>query len=134
MVDIRLFRKKNNVSKQKISEKDWPLHVITLDDSNFDEFILKYPLSVIDFTSKACVYCRTMEPRMRRLAQLYKGKVAFGKLDTHKNPNTAKKYNILGVPNFLFFSYGKKIGQRTGKKSVGEIKDTINDMIKDFSD
>jgi thioredoxin 1 len=132
MVDFRLFKKDNKSSKKKLEEKDWPTHVITLDDSIFNDFILKYPLSVIDFGSVGCVHCRAMEPRMRRLAQLYRGKVAFGKIDIHKNPLVAKKFNIMSVPQFLFFNYGKKISQKIGKKSVGTIKETLDDLIKKY--
>jgi len=68
---------------------------------------------------------------MRRLAQLYKGKVAFGKINIQKNPITTKKFNIMSVPQFIFFNYGKKIDQKIGKKSVGIIKEAISELIKE---
>ena len=36
----------------------------------------------------------------------------------------------MGIPNLAFFSYGKKISSIAGVKSVGKIKDTIDDILK----
>jgi len=133
MIILGIFNK-----KRKESEKDpknslvdkWPDHVISLDENNFEDFIQKYPLSLVDFWAPWCGPCKMMAPRMRRLATIYKKKVAFGKLDTQKNQDIAKQYKIMGIPHFAFFRYGKKIASMTGVKSVGNIKDTIDDLLK----
>jgi len=116
---------------RKISSVDkWPDYVVTLNGRSFNEFIQKYPLSLVDFWAPWCAPCRAMAPRLRRLSKIYKGKVAFGKIDTQKNPDIAKKYKIMGIPHFGFFSYGKKVAEMTGVKSVGDIKDTIDGRLK----
>ena len=133
MIALGIFKRKRNVrdSDQKPPSVDeWPDYVVTLEGKNFNEFIQKYPLSMIDFWAPWCAPCRTMAPRLRRLSKIYKGKVAFGKLDTQKNPDIAKKYKIMGIPHFGFFSYGKKVASMAGVKSVGEIKDTIDNLLK----
>ena len=132
MLDFGIFKKKKNESE--INREDslvnkWPDHVVTLDGNNFDEFIQKYPLSVVDFWAPWCAPCKTMAPRMRRLSSIYKGKVAFGKLDTQKNQNIAKQYKIMGIPHFMFFKYGEKVSSMTGVKSVGKIKKEIEDLL-----
>jgi thioredoxin 1 len=126
-----IFRKKKSDSDQKNNLTiDWPNHVINLDENNFEEFIKKYPLSVIDFWAPWCAPCKAMAPRLRRLSNIYKGKLAFGKINTQDNPKTAKKYNISSIPHLGFFRYGKMISSSTGLKSVGNIKDMINELIK----
>ena len=109
---------------------EWPDHVINLDENNFEDFIKKYPLSVIDFWAPWCAPCKAMAPRLRRLSNIYKGKVAFGKINTQDNSKIAKKYNITSIPHLGFFRYGKKISSSTGLKSVGDIKNIINELIK----
>jgi len=101
-----------------------------LDGKNFSDFIQKYPLSVVDFWAPWCAPCKAMLPRLRRLSVIYKGKVAFGRLNTRENEAISKKYKIMGIPHFKFFSYGKKVASMTGVKSVGNIKGTINDLLK----
>ena len=118
-------------SNQKAhSVKEWPDHVITLEGNNFNKFIEKYPLSIVDFWAPWCAPCRAMAPRLRRLSKIYKGKVAFGKLDTQKNQDIAKQYKIMGIPHLIFFRNGKKVTSITGVKSVGNIKDTIDGLLK----
>lgn len=125
-------RDKKNTKEDKtvLSADDWPDHVLTLDETNFDDFIKKYPLSIVDFWAPWCNPCKAMAPRIRRLSNIYKGKVAFGKLDTQKNQDISKKYKVMGIPHLGFFSYGKKISSITGLKSVGDIKDAIDYSLK----
>jgi len=130
MVDLGFLKRKKDSAKKPLQSKEWPDHVVTLEGENFNNFIEKYPLSIVDFWAPWCAPCRTMSPRLRRLSKIYKGKVAFGKLDTQKNHNIAKKHKIIGIPHFGFFSYGKKVAEMTGAKSVGDIKDTIDDLLK----
>jgi len=112
------------------SVHQWPDHVATLDEKTFDKFIQKYHLSVVDFWAPWCGPCKTMLPRLRRLSVIYKGKVAFGRLNTEKNKAISKKYRILGIPHLIFFSYGQKLTSVTGVKSVGDIKEIIDDFLK----
>lgn len=133
MIYIGIFKRKDDKpsSDQKAhSVKEWPDHVVTLEGNNFNKFIEKYPLSIVDFWAPWCAPCRIIAPRIRRLSKIYKGKVAFGKLDTQKNQDIAKQYKIMGIPHLAFFSYGKKISSMTGVKSVGDIKNVIDDLLK----
>ena len=133
MLVLRIFKnkeKKHDSDQNIYSTIEWPDHVINLDESTFEEFIKKYPLSVIDFWAPWCGPCKAMAPRLRRLSTIYKGKVAFGKINTQENQKIAKKHKIFGIPHLIFFRYGKKISDITGLKSVGYIKDIINDKLK----
>jgi thioredoxin 1 len=136
MISIKLLKRKqkdNLLNKQTLSKKEWPDHIITLDNIKFNEFIQKYPLSIVDFWAPWCAPCKKMAPRIRRLSKIYIGKVAFGKLNTQNNDNIAKQYKIIGIPHLGFFKYGKKITSMTGVKSIREIKTTIEDLLNQSS-
>lgn len=133
MIFFGLFKRKQKVrssNRRDLSANEWPDHVITLEGKNFNDFIEKYPLSMVDFWAPWCVPCKTMIPRVRRLSQIYNGKVAFGKLDTQKNQDIAKQYKVMGIPHLVFFRYGEKINSITGVKSVGDIKNVIEDLLE----
>ena len=133
MIFLGFFKRKDEKNYSNIKSptiKEWPDHSVTLDAENFNEFIGKYPLSVVDFWAPWCAPCRTMIPRLRRLSTIYKGEVAFGRLNTQQNEDIPKKYKIMGIPHLVFFSYGKKITSATGAKSVGDIKTIIDDILK----
>ena len=118
-----------NSNQKAHSVEEWPDHVLTLKGNNFNEFIEKYPLSIVDFWAPWCAPCRAMAPRLRRLSKIYKGKVAIGKLDTQNNQDIAKKYKIMGIPHLIFFKFGKKVTSITGVRSVGYIKNVIEDLL-----
>jgi len=125
------FNKKRKISdKQALSNSQWPDYVVTLEEKNIKEFIKKYPLSIVDFWASWCAPCRAMAPRLRRLSKIYKGEVAFGKIDIQKNQDIARQYKISGIPHLVFFKNGKKISSLTGVKSVGDIKDVIDVLLK----
>jgi thioredoxin 1 len=121
-------------SDKDISKKDYPDHVITLDSKNFNVFIEKYPLSVVDFWASWCAPCKAMAPRLRRLSKIYKGKVAFGKIDTQKNQDIAKKYKIQSIPHLVVFNNGKKVLSITGLRSVGNLKKTIEEILHEIDE
>jgi thioredoxin 1 len=125
------FNKKRKTSdKEVLFNCQWPDYIITLDEKNITEFIKKYPVSIVDFWASWCAPCREMAPRLRRLSKIYKGKVAFGKLDIQNNQDIARQYKIIGIPHLVFFKNGKKISSITGVKSIGDLKDTIDALLK----
>ncbi|MEF8847914.1 MAG: thioredoxin [Candidatus Thermoplasmatota archaeon] len=126
------------MSKWKFWEKEedrkeveeWPSSVSILKNKDeFNEFIKKYPLVVVDFWASWCKPCKKIEPRIRRLSKLFKGKTAFGKINIEKNKDIAKEYNIMSIPALVIFKNGKKEGVLTGVKSVGKIKKTIKKYL-----
>jgi len=123
-------KKKNHISEGNLSSSlKWPDYIVNLDGKKFEEFIQKYPLSVVDFWASWCAPCKAMTPRLRRLSNIYKGKVAFGKLNTQVNQDIAKQYKVMGIPHLVFFRHGKKIAALTGVKSVGDIKKVIEELL-----
>lgn len=133
MIFFGFFKKKKknpNYKQKSDSAVEWPEYIITLDGKTFEDFIQKYPLSIVDFWASWCAPCKAMAPRLRRLSKIYKKKVVFGKLDIQENQDIAKKYKIMGIPHLIFFRYGKKISSMTGLKSVGDIKNIIEDILK----
>ncbi len=121
---------KKTADKQNLSDVQWPDYVVTLDGKTIKEFIQKYPLSLVDFWAPWCAPCKELAPRMRQLSKIYKGKVAFGKLNIQENQDIAKQYKIIGIPYLVVFKDGKKVTTITSVKSVGYIKDVIEDILK----
>jgi thioredoxin 1 len=122
--------KKKNLKNSEKSYEEIVKNIVTLDNNNFTEFIDKYPFTIVDFWAPWCAPCKQLTPRFRRLLSIYKGKIAFGKLDTQKYPDIAKKYRILSIPHIILFNYGKKVSSLTGLKTVGEMKKEIDTYLK----
>ena len=127
---FKIFKNQKRDRFENTQNIKWPEHVITLNRDSFQGFIERYPLSIVDFWASWCAPCKALSARLRRLAQIYRGEVAFGKIDTQKEQGIAKRYNIMSLPHLIFFSYGKKITSATGLKTVGDIKKIIDATLK----
>ena len=129
---MNIFKRKNNKDKKPDSKEiiKYPDHIKNLDKTNFNDFISQYPLSLIEFWAPWCAPCKAMIPRIRRLSVIYKGKIAFGKIDISKNQEISKKYDILSIPQIIFFKYGSKLTYITGAKSISKLKEIIENLLK----
>jgi len=85
----------------------WPSEPVVVTDADFDAFVAKYPLVVIDCWAPWCGPCRMVAPVVEALAKEMSGKIVFGKLNTDENPTIPNKFNISAIPTLLVFKGGK---------------------------
>lgn len=92
----------------------WPDAPVNVTDSTFESFVAKYPRVVVDCWAPWCGPCRMLSPTIDALAKDMKGKVAFAKLNTDDNYDTASKFRIMSIPTLLFFRDGKLVNKMVG--------------------
>ena len=108
---VELIEKAN---EGKAPGNGFPEAPVVVTDSNFDEFVKKYPKVVIDCWAPWCGPCRMLSPTVDAMAKDYKGKVVFGKLNTDDNFGVSGKYRVMSIPTLLFFKDGKLVDQMVG--------------------
>src|SRR5215510_11716195 len=91
-----------------------PASPVKVEDSNFDQFVQKYSLTLIDCWAPWCGPCRIVGPIVDALAKEYSGKVVFGKLNTDENFATATRFNIMAIPTMLILKQGQLVDQIVG--------------------
>lgn len=99
---------------------------IVLSDQNFKTEVLQSKLPVlVDFYGEWCQPCKLLAPIISQVAKDLDGRVRIGKLDVDKNPQTAQKNGVMGVPTLILFRNGKEskrlVGLRTKKDLVKEL-------------
>ncbi|MCS7145544.1 MAG: thioredoxin [Nitrososphaerota archaeon] len=104
---------------------NYPSQPVELSDSDFDQFINKYPLVVVDFWAEWCAPCRFMSPVIKELASEMAGKVAFGKINVDYNPGTAARFGIMSIPTFIIFKDGKPVDAVVGAMPKQRFKTLI---------
>ncbi|MEM0121461.1 MAG: thioredoxin [Thermoprotei archaeon] len=103
-----------------------PVH---LSEKDFDEFIKKHRLCIVDFWAEWCAPCRFLEPIVEELAGEYQGRVAFGKLNVDDNPSVVERYEIMSIPTLLVFKEGKPIQSIVGAMPKAELVAQIEPLL-----
>ena len=84
-----------------------------LDDATYDDFRSQPGTALIDFTAAWCPPCRRMDPLVEELARELPG-VRVGRVDVDRNPATAAREGVQGMPTFLVYRDGRKVGHVVG--------------------
>ena len=107
------------------------LDTLTLNDSSFDNDVLKSEIPVlVDFWAEWCGPCRMMTPTIDSIATAYAGKVKVGKLNVDENGGTAGRYGIRGIPTLLLFKDGRVVDQRVGAVGKTEVQKMLDPHVQ----
>lgn len=102
---------------------------VNLNSENFDDFISKNSIAVVDFWAEWCGPCRMIAPIINELSRKYAGKVAFGKLNVDENPEIAARFNIMSIPTLLFFKNGRLVDIIVGAVPKSYIEARLSNLL-----
>ena len=95
-----------------------------LTKSEFDNFTKK-GLVLIDFFAEWCMPCLTMSPIIDELSEKFRGKIKFGKVNVEENQESAQKYGVMSIPNFVLLKNGEIVEQLVGAIPVEEFEEIL---------
>jgi len=99
-------------------------------DRSFEADVLKSDVPVlVDFWATWCAPCRMLTPIIEQVAEEYKDKARFVKLNVDDNAETAGKYSIRGIPTLLLFKDGELKDQLVGVTSRDNITRIIDAQL-----
>merc|ERR1711865_792651 len=74
---------------------------------------------IVDFFSHSCGPCIQIAPAYADLAQEFRGRAVFWKIDVNRNHQTSQSANVRSMPTFQFFLDNKKKHQFSGGDPQG---------------
>jgi len=99
-----------------------------LTNGEFEEFSKKGTV-LVDFFAEWCMPCLMMAPVVEDLADEFKGKIKFGKVNVDENSQLAQKFDVTSIPTFVVLKDGNKVGE-----FVGAIpQEDFSDKLKKFA-
>ncbi|MBF50900.1 MAG: thioredoxin [Dehalococcoidia bacterium] len=105
-------------------------NVIELNDSNFDDEVVKSDLPVlVDFWAEWCGPCKMIAPSVEKISEEYSDKLKVGKLDVDSNPNISSTFGIRSIPTLLIFKNGSPVDQIVGAVSKEVISAKVDSHI-----
>mgnify|MGYP001061516209 CR=1 FL=1 len=112
--------------------------VLDVDATNWEGEVLQSDtLVVVDFWHDQCPWCRMLDPIYSAVADEYKGKVKFAKLNalaSHENQHLAIHYGVMSTPTVVFFCAGRPIAAVMGYQTKDRLKQLVETVIKNHKE
>jgi thioredoxin len=95
---------------------------VEVTDASFDSEVLGSVLPVLlDVWAPWCVPCRGMEPVIEEVASKLAGRLRVARLHLDKNPETANRLRIQGVPTLVVFRDGREVSRMVGVREKEDL-------------
>ena len=85
---------------------------------------------LVDFWAPWCGPCRTMAPVFVKVAEDYKRKLKFVKVNVQEHPELAQQYGVQGIPAFKLFDKGSVVGEFTGSRDEDSLKEIVDELLE----
>jgi putative thioredoxin len=108
---------------------DASAHVRDVSDAEFDTAVIARSREVpvlVDFWAAWCGPCRVLGPVLEKLAGERGGDFELVKVDTDRNPASAGRFQVRGIPHVVLFKGGQPVDQFTGALPETAVRAFLN--------
>ena len=99
-------------------------------DSDFQSEVLESSVPVlVDFYAPWCGPCKSMLPVVEELAASYEGKAKVVKVNVDDSPDTAQKYGVMSIPQFVLINDGEAVDTLVGMQSKENLQGKIDALL-----
>jgi thioredoxin 1 len=108
-------------------------NVSNVNASNWAEEVSKPTvLTVVYFWHHQCPWCLRLNPIFSEIAEEFRGKIKFFKLNVLESPanqEIASNFGIMSTPTLLFLCKGRPVGQIVGSASKEDLERGLKDIL-----
>lgn len=99
--------------------------ITELNDNNFQHFIEKDKLVLVDIWAEWCGPCKTISPIIDQLSVDFQNELSVGKLDVDSNSDIVSELSIRNIPTILFYKNGEIVEKIVGATSKERLEEVI---------
>ncbi len=85
---------------------------------------------VLDFYQATCPPCRVLEPRLKRIAEQYKGRVPVYRIDIDPDLEVAEHFNVKSIPTLLVLQSGKEVERLDGLITDDQLREMFERAVR----
>lgn len=93
--------------------------------NKFGDIIQSDKPVLVDFFAEWCGPCKVMAPILKEVKSRLGEEVTILKVDVDKNPETARSYNIQGVPTLILFRKGDIKWRQSGVVNARDLQSVL---------
>ena len=86
-------------------------------------------VALLDVWATWCGPCKAIAPIVEELSEEFAGKIEFFKADADENPELAKKFRVMSIPNLMIFKEGKIASRHVGFQDAEELRAWVEENI-----
>ena len=86
-------------------------------------------VALLDVWATWCGPCKAIAPIVEELSEEYAGKIEFFKADADENPELAKKFRVMSIPNLMIFKEGTIASRHVGFQDAEELRNWVKANI-----
>ena len=98
-------------------------------DADKPKFLGKIP-AVVDFHATWCGPCKVLSPVIDKLAEKYKGKITFYKMNIEDEQKIAVEFGVMSVPTLLFLPVDGEPAMMPGAPTEEQLEEIIKEKFK----
>lgn len=97
------------------------IRTVTADD--MESKVLRSPGPVVlDFYQASCPPCRALEPRLKRVAAQYTGRVPVYRVDIDRDMSAAERFGVMSIPTLLILRNGREVERLDGLITEADLR------------
>ena len=96
------------------------MSILHVNNNNFDSVKTSDKPVLLDFYADWCGPCRMVAPVVEQIAE-ENTQYLIGKINVDKEPELARKFNVLSIPTLVVLKDGKIISQSAGARPKADI-------------
>ncbi|MDR0442501.1 MAG: thioredoxin [Treponema sp.] len=103
---------------------------IEITDDNFQTEVLQSSVpALIDFWAPWCGPCKMIGPMIEQLAEEYKGRIKFCKVNVDEENALAEQHGIVSIPTLVLYKNGALAAQKIGAAPKRDIEALFRDLV-----